>query len=415
MFEQLFKRDDTVARYRAAPLTDSRLGHLAHCAAQGAKPYTLRTIAVMHCALVRYADLEETGPVPLSQVEAAADRWLAEEPGRRDGNAERARRRFVRHATGWLRFDGRLEAPCAPPHPTDSRLAAFTDYMRRERGWSESTIRYRRRQTGEFLRRCWDRGLPLERVTLADIDRELAAKRAKDGWSRHSLRTYAGSLRAFLRYAGDQGWCARELAAAVQPPRVYAGEGLPTGPAWEDVERLLAATEGDGPADVRNRAILLLLARYGLRAGEVCGLRLEDIDWEAESLTVRRPKPGRPGRYPLARSAGDAILRYLRDVRPRRASRAIFLTLVAPVRPLTPDAISEVVRSRMERLGIDSRRRGSHALRHAFAQHLLDEGFSMKEIGDCLGHRSPASTAAYAKADLAGLRQVADFDPEWLS
>ena len=147
----------------------------------------------------------------------------------------------------------------------------------------------------------------------------------------------------------------------------------------------------------------------------MCGLRLEDIDWEAGSLTVRRPKPGRAGRYPLVRSAGDAILRYLRAVRPRRDNREIFLTLVAPVRPLGPGAISAVVRSRMRRLGIDSQRRGAHALRHAFAQHLQDQGFSMKVIGDCLGHRSPASTAVYAKADLAGLRQVADFDPEWLA
>ena len=250
---------------------------------------------------------------------------------------------------------------------------------------------------------------------LEDIDRAVAEKRAKDGWSRHSLRTYAGTLRAFLRYAEDQGWCARGLAAAVRPPRVYAGEGLPTGPAWDDVRRLLATTEGDEPAAVRNRAILLLLTQYGLRAGEVCRLRLDDIDWEAESLRVRRPKPGRVGRYPLARSAEDAILRYLREGRPRRHNREVFLTLVAPVRPLSPGAISVVVRSGLRRLGIDSQRRGSHALRHAFGQHLLDEGFSMKEIGDCLGHRSPDSTAVYAKADLAWLRQVADFDPEWLA
>ncbi len=415
MFEQLFKRDATVQRYFAAPLARSRSDHLHHCAALGAKPSTLRTIAVTQLALLCYSDLAETGVVPLPRVEEAADRWLAQGPGRRNGDQKAARRRFVWHAAGWLEFAGRLERPVATAHPTDSRLEAFTDYMRLERGWSESTIRMRRGTAGEFLRRCFDAGLPLERVALQDIDQAVAAKRNTDGWSRSSQRTYAGALRGFLGYAEEQGWCARGLAASVTSPRVFAGEGLPAGPAWDDVRTLLSAPWGDGAASVRNQAILLLLTQYGLRAGEICGLRLDDIDWEAERLSVRRPKPGRTDSYPLARSTGDAILRYLREARPRCDRREVFLTLIAPVGPLSPGTVSAVVRSRMRRLGIDSRSHGAHALRHALAQHLLAEGFSMKEIGDCLGHRSPDSTAVYAKVDYAALRQVANFDPEWLA
>jgi len=364
MFEQLFKRDATVQRYLAAPLARSRSDHLHHCAALGAKPSTLRTIAVTQLALLCYADLAETGVVPLPRVEEAADRWLAQEPGRRNGDQKAARRRFVWHAAGWLEFAGRLERPVATAHPTDSRLAAFTDYMRQERGWSESTIRMRRGTAGEFLRRCFDAGLPLERVALQDIDQAVAAKRNTDGWSRSSQRTYAGALRGFLGYAEEQGWCARGLAASVTSPRVYAGEGLPAGPAWDDVGTLLSAPWGDGAASVRNQAILLLLTQYGLRAGEICGLRLDDIDWEAEGLSVRRPKPGRTDSYPLARSTGDAILRYLREARPRCDRREVFLTLIAPVGPLSPGTVSGVVRSRMRRLGIDSRSHGAHALRH---------------------------------------------------
>ena len=415
MFEQLVKRDATVQRYLAAPLARSRSEHLHHCAALGAKPSTLRTIAVTQLALLRYADLAETGAVPLSRVEEAADRWLAQEPGRHNGNEKVARRRFVWHAAGWLEFAGRLERPVATAHPTDSRLEAFTDHMRQERGWSESTIRMRRATADEFLRRCFDAGLALESVSLHDIDQAVAAKGSTDGWSRSSQRTYVGALRGFLGYAEEQGWCARGLASTVTSPRVFAGEGLPAGPAWDDVRKLLSTPWGDGAASVRNRAILLLLAQYGLRAGEICGLRLDDIGWEAESLSVRRPKPGRTDSYPLARSTGDAILRYLREARPRCDRREVFLTLIAPVGPLSPGTVSGVVRSRMRRLGIDSRRYGAHALRHAFAQHLLAEGFSMKEIGDCLGHRSPDSTAVYAKVDYAALRQVANFEPEWLA
>ena len=206
------------------------------------------------------------------------------------------------------------------------------------------------------------------------------------------------------------------LAAAITAPRVYKAATLPAGPSPEELRRLLATTTGDRPADVRDRALLLTLSVYGLRAGEAQALRLDDINWEAETLRVRRPKTGRTTWFPLSRRVGEALARYLREARPRTDTRQVFLTLKVPVRPLGASTISSVVRSRMRRYGIECERRGAHALRHAFAQRLLDEGFSMTEIEDCLGHRSPDATAVYAKVDLAGLRQVvADFDLEGLA
>ena len=194
------------------------------------------------------------------------------------------------------------------------------------------------------------------------------------------------------------------------PPRMYWGETVPAALAWEDVQRLLGTTEGERPADKRDRAVVLLFTVYGLRSGEVSGLRLHDIDWEQETLRVRCPKPGRTHLYLLARSVGDALVCYLREVRPPCAERALFFTLNAPIRPLATDGVRAIVTSRLRRLGVVSRHRGPQALRHACAQRLLDQGLSLKEIGDHLGHRSPTATAVYAKIDLAGLRQVADFD-----
>ena len=159
----------------------------------------------------------------------------------------------------------------------------------------------------------------------------------------------------------------------------------------------------------------MVLIAYGLRSGEVAGLRLDDLDWEEEKLRVRRPKPGRTHHYPLSRGVGLAILRYLRKIRPPRADRTLFLTLNAPIRPLSRTAISHVVRSRLDRLGITGKRRGPHALRHAAAQHLLDHGLSMKEVGDYLGHRSVSATSVYAKVQLGALREVADIDLEGLA
>ena len=130
-------------------------------------------------------------------------------------------------------------------------------------------------------------------------------------------------------------------------PRVFPHEGLPVGPSWDDVKRLLAAAEGDRPADIRDRALLMLLAVYGLRAGEVAALCLEDFDWEREVLTVPHSKSQRPRTYPLCRPVGDAVLRYLREVRPRCDRREVFLTLLAPFRPLVAHWLGQVVKRRL--------------------------------------------------------------------
>ncbi|MGI9485701.1 MAG: tyrosine-type recombinase/integrase, partial [Geminicoccaceae bacterium] len=161
-------------------------------------------------------------------------------------------------------------------------------------------------------------------------------------------------------------------------------------------------------------AILMLLITYGLRAGEVSGLRVDDLEWEQEMLRVRCPKPGRTHHYPLSRGVGQAILRYLREVRPVHPERRLFLTLKAPIRPLSRGVIKGIVSARLDRLGVTCKRRGPHALRHAAAQHLLDQGLSMKVVGDYLGHRSVAATSVYAKVQLGTLREVADIDLEGL-
>jgi site-specific recombinase XerD len=176
------------------------------------------------------------------------------------------------------------------------------------------------------------------------------------------------------------------------------------------VQRLVRSFDGDRTIDLRDHAMILLLAVYGLRRGEVVRLRLEDLDWKGEILHVTRPKQRCTQQYPLVASVGGAILRYLKEARPRSDHRELFLSVEAPVRPLSPGRVSSVVRERLAMLGIDVPRRGAHCLRHASARHLLDAGFVLKEIGDHLGHRSASSTRVYAKVDLTGLRRAAEID-----
>ena len=145
-------------------------------------------------------------------------------------------------------------------------------------------------------------------------------------------------------------------------------------------------------------------------SGEVAGLRLEQVNWEREVISIVRPKQRRMQEYPLIQSVGEAIIKYLQRVRPHCSHREIFLTLKAPFRRLSAGALYHLVRSRLSALQIESVHRGPHSLRHACAGHLVVEKFPLKAVGDHLGHRSTFATRTYAKVDMPGLREVANFD-----
>lgn len=411
MFEELFSKPWTIDSYRAAPLVKERIRYLQHLADSGTRPVTLRKMVATQVVLIHLLDLKEGDRVSVSQVEAAAKEWPRPRPHRYLGSRTTSpppvqAALFVGRAVRWLRFLGWLEEPLAQRH---SSVAAYEAWMRGERGFSEATIHGYCVAANDFLDWLGALDTPLASVKATDVDGVIAMKRARGTWSRTTIGIYTSRLRAFFRFAEDRGWCVPGLAAGMAPVHRFPTENVPLGLAREDVERLLATTEGERPVDKRDRAILMLFAAYGLRAGEVAGLQLDDLDWEDETLRVRRPKPGRTHLYPLSRGVGQAALRYILEVRPSCSDRTLFLTLSAPIRPLKPGSLSRVVRKRVDRLGIIARNRGAHALRHAAAQHLLDQGMSMKVIGDFLGHRNPSSTAVYAKVDLNVLREVADF------
>lgn len=417
MFEQLFVRPHALARQRNGPLVEERRRYLAHCAGQQMSPRTLQGIAIYTLVVAKALRLADRPGelVTRTEIEAEADRWVSRHPrppAMRE--AHRSRLRFTGHATRWLTFLGRLQPPAAAPRPYDEHVDQFSDYMLRERGLSPLTVEYRCRDIREFLTRIDEAGLRLDALTIARVDELLARKVRDEGYARTSVQTYASTLRAFFRYAEGRGWCRASLAAAIMSPRVFPYESLPAGLSWDDVNRALTAARGNRPADIRDRALLLLLAVYGLRAGEVVGLRLEDFDWEQEMLTIPHSKPQKPRTYPLCRSVGDAVLRYLREVRPRSTQREVFLTLRAPFQSLTRISLGQAVRRRLHALNVPLPHYGPHALRHACATHLLAQGRSLKEIGDHLGHQSPETTRIYAKVDLLGLRAVGDFDLEGL-
>ena len=415
MFEEIFF-PRTAKRYRAAPLVEQRERYLVHLRETGARRLTLRKCANDQLSLVRLLKLKEGSRVCLSQIEAVTAVWSQPKARRCDRSASlKARTRFVNHAVRWLRVLGWLDEPEHEHHPHHGVVAIFEKWLRQERGLSTATVEDYCRAIDHFFFWLVGKGTSLDAVQMADIDDAVAQEHRRGAWSRRTIHDYAQRLRPFFLFAEARGWCRTGLAAGIMAPRFMADETVPKGLRREDVLRLLASIREDRPVDKRDRAILMLFVTYGLRAGEVVGLRLDDLDWENEIIRVRCPKPGRTHVWPLSPDVGNAILRYIREARPTGLGRSLFFTSHAPIRPVGRKTLGKIVSDRLAGIGIVSGRRGTHALRHAAAQHLLDQGMSMKVIGDFLGHRDPSSTAIYAKLNLAALREVAALDLEGLA
>lgn len=412
MVSRLFVRRDVLARMQSGPLLDERLRYLAYRTEQGMARQTLREVAGYLPVVARYLRLADRAGKPISrgEIEEHALLWAAQPHRQKPTGSARARKTFRRHACAWLTFLGWLQPAAAVPHRYAAEIAAFAEFLRSEKGLALSTIEGQ----CSLLRRLLDRLCPgttsLRTIGVEQIDAAILGQ-ARDGeYARNTVHHCATALRTFLRFAGERGWCRAGLAAAIHTPRLFTQATIPFGPSWDEVRKLLASTEGDRPDDVRDRALFLLLAVYGLRAGELLTLRLDDFDWEREVVTVTGSKTGRTRTYPLAGFVGVAVLRYLKEVRPRAALRAVFLSRNAPRRALDRSSLYVIVARRLRTVCPSLPRHGPHALRHACATHLLERGLSLKEIGDHLGHLDPDTTRIYAKVDLAQLRRVGDVD-----
>lgn len=410
MFEQLFHHAATVSRHASAPFAEERIHYLNYCSQRGDSRWSILRKADDVLWIARKLEVPIYLHVTVEQVRA-----LVSNHSDRDGTGGpqlhllSTRKRLISNACAWLRFLGYLREP-VEQIPFGPRLDEYANWAKQERGLSEATIDRFRRTVRQFLRWFGPLGRPLSSLHVNDIDAYLAFESGR-GWTRITVRNAVDALRAFFRYGGQQGWCEPRLGNSIQGPRIYALEGLPAGPTWADVQRLFAGLDALCPADVRDRAILMLFAIYALRESEVASLRLEDIDWEHDQLRVPRAKRGKAQVYPLLPSVGNALIQYLQAVRRSDSlHREVFLTLVSPYHPLSRSGLYDMVYARLKSLNVRSDHYGPHSLRHACATRLVAEGLTLKEIGDHLGHRSTSATRAYAKVDLPGLREVAAFD-----
>jgi integrase/recombinase XerD len=314
----------------------------------------------------------------------------------------------LRHVIELLRAHGVL--PCEKEgsrrlSPIDRCLKAYRQYLLDVRAVTDRAIVLYVPFVRNFLQHRFGRGpVVLARLCAADVVRFVRWQVPRLHLKRAKLMTAA--LRSFLGYARYCGEVTLDLAAAVPVVANWSMSSIPRAIAADQVGELLASIDRSHAPGRRDYAILLLLARLGLRSSEVAFLELDDIDWQGARLCVRRTAAP-PLELPLSNEVGKAIAAYLRHDRPSSSSRRVFLRARAPIRGFRgPGGVGSIVRHALDRAGVDAPTRGAHQFRHGLASEMLRRGASLREIGELLGHRDPQTTTIYAKVDLEALRTL---------
>jgi integrase/recombinase XerD len=292
--------------------------------------------------------------------------------------------------------------------PSSSELLQdeFVRYLFKERGLAKSSVFIYQTFVVFFLNDRFAGGdvLPSE-LSAADIVSFVRRQALSLQPKRAKLMMTA--IRSFLRFLHYRGFVHVDLGAAIPKIISWSMAEIPRAMPVAQVALILAVCNRQNTRGRRDYAILLLLSRLGLRAGEVVSLTLDDIDWNASSITIHG-KGSQISKLPLPTDVGEALADYLQKGRPQTTSRAMFFTVKAPIVALTKQqSVGHVVARSLARAGIDTPRKGAHQLRHTLATEMLRQGAWLEEIGEILRHQSPQSTMIYAKVDSASLRQLA--------
>lgn len=413
MIEQYFKKPETWDRIRASWLFEPIERYLTwhHDQQYAAVNIRRRVPILMHFATHAQTQGAKSWAELPSHVSSFVEQWSHNHGGGR--STDRGRHSVANEVRGPIEQMLRLILPdfvglgrqrhC---FPFTGQTPGFNGYLQQERGVTPRTLRsyfFHLRSLEQYLTRI---GL----TQIADLSPSvLSAFITERGqaWGKSAMIGSCASLRVFLRYAHRERLIPRDLSGSVQAPKSYRLATIPRSIPWADVRRVLDSVDRRSAIGKRDYAILLLLVTYGLRAREIRDLTLEDLDWQQERLRIPERKAGHSTAYPLSPVVGEAIVDYLKRGRPKTEDRHIFLRSMAPYRPCDDTCISTRTGHYLHKAGITVPRAGSHTLRHSCVQRLVDAQFSLKTIGDYVGHASPDTTAIYAKVDLESLRAMA--------
>ena len=281
----------------------------------------------------------------------------------------------------------------------------YTHHLRELRGFAVSTVSSHRRTAECFLRHLEETGVSLRYIRASNIEAYVAE--AGKRLSRASLQHEIAALRGFLRFLTTIGWLSPATKYFIDTPRLYRLEKLPRALPWETVRELLRSMETTSPMGLRDYAMFLLIATYGLRASEIVAITLDDIHWREGILRIYQRKTSSPLELPLTNEVMSALAKHLKRTPPPAPYRRVFLRMRAPMGVLKPTAVTEAFQALVRRCGLSIPYHGPHCLRHSYAIHLLKAGTPLKTIGDILGHRTAESTSVYLRLATGDLRQVA--------
>ena len=313
------------------------------------------------------------------------------------------------HLLDFLRSANAVPPETEPPRrrtPAEHCTQEYEQYLREARGLAEATVINYVPFIHSFLTdRFGEDSVRLSQLSASDIVQFVRRQAPNLHPKRAKLLTTA--LRSYLQYLRYRGGIKRDLAAAVPVVPNWSMSSIPRAIAVDQIRQLLDSIDRHTSVGRRDYAVLLLLARLGLRSGEVTTLELDDIDWKAGQISVRG-KSGQRNELPLPKEVGRAIAAYLRNGRPRSKCRRVFLRARAPIRGfLGSSGVGSIVRHRIQRAGVEAPTRGAHQFRHGLATEMLRQGASLVEIGELLGHGSPETTKIYTAVDLEALRALA--------
>ena len=398
---QTFIDPSLLQRLRVGPLAPYLDAYLEQIEKEGFLP---SSVPMQMYAIARFSKWLDTRRLDLYELdEVSVEQFLNRETGARRGAEPAPLRRFL----AMLRELGVTAAKL--PEPGDCQQRCINEYRRYliyERGLAETSVPSYVGFAEQFLSHRFSQAeLRLSKLTATDVSRFMRERAHQMSPGRSKLMVT--SLRSFLRYLRHQGEITVDLAGCVPPVATWSLSTVPKFLSAGTVQHVLEHCERSTPDGMRNYAVLLLLARLGLRACEIVALTLDDIDWDNGKITIRC-KGGRWTQLPLPSDVGEAVATYLHSGRPHCVCRRVFLRHRAPIAGFAHSiTVSTIVRRALIRTGIRSARKGAHLFRHTLATDLLRNGASLDEIGELLRHRSPNTTAVYAKVDLTALRSLA--------
>lgn len=412
IINRLFSRKFHRIKYLTYPMLEQRKRHLEKWEKKGAKPLTLRLIANYQLHIIDFLHIEEGHLITEDVLQETALEWSQQKkagPQSRN-NGHEAYLAFIHYGKDWLSDLNMFKANILI-YPNKEVVDAYLEYIVSVKGCAVTTAYTRQSVLKHFF--DGNSSFTVKDITLSEIDFYIKS-RHDDGCNRVTIASIISILRSFFTYTSENQLTDNKLLTGLNLPRIYKLEGLPSYVSWDIVsDILLEKSRLTTKAGIRDYAIVLLLAVYAIRCGEVVNLKLQDINWREETIYIRRSKNCKPQVFPLLPEVGNALLRYIKDVRFNDVrEERVFLQKDAPHRPITNSAVYHMVSKALSTRNVEVKHRGAHCIRHSCATMLINTGHTLKEIADLLGHVQLDTTMIYAKVDMTNLRKVGEMNWE---